>query len=98
MNIKPTSMEVETIFDAACQHFADAARESELDVMRHDNFPNLAPAHTGMATTTREDLRRAAHGAMKRNIRLAEICRQMRERCHAKNLSDLFAALDGRLP
>ncbi len=95
--LKPTQMEVEAIFDAACQYLTDLARENELDAMRHDACASLPAAHTGMIERTRANLRNDAKAAAKRNTRLAEISRQMREHCHEKNLSDLFSSLEGKL-
>jgi len=90
MTIKPTPMEIETIFDAACQLFTDKATAAELDEMRHTEFAERRLGHTGIADQTRKDAAKKSREEGIRNARLAEICRQMREHCHANNLGAIL--------
>ena len=91
--MKPTPMEIEEIFHAACEHFTREAAARELDVVRHERFSNSPLGHTGIAQINRAEATKLCRVEAAKMARLAEICRQLRERAHGHNLSAILSAI-----
>jgi hypothetical protein len=84
---------LEQLFDAACQFYTDMAAKHELDVVRHERFSKAHLATTSMGNVTRDQAFEKARLEATRCTRLAELARDLREKCHSHNLSSIIAQM-----